>query len=141
MPPDALAWILGFAAMLLGLSAEPFVPWLGRIPEIGFIRDIGPKVIRWSIVYGGLLVIAGIALFRSQSVLRERSALAAFFLDLAVAFTFTVALIYPMNLYLRPFLMEPWGTVVRVLVSLIATAVLAASFLASQPDAETIDPT
>ena len=137
-PPKV--WMLGLAAVLLGLSAEPFLPWLGRIPEIGFIRDIGPKVIRWSIVYGGLLVIALVALFKSQSILRERSALAGFFLDLAVAFTFAVALIYPMNFYLRPFLMEPWGTIVRVLVSLSATAVLAGSFLVSQPDDKPVDP-
>jgi len=133
-------WILGLAAILLGLSAEPFLPWLGRLPEIGFVPDIGPRVIRWSIVYGGLLVIALVVLFKSQSVLRERSVLANFFLDLVVVFTFAIALIYPMNFYLRPFLSEPWDTIVQILVSLTATAVLAGSFLVSQPDGEPVDP-
>ncbi len=133
-------WILGLAAILLGLSAEPFLPWLGRLPEIGLIHDIGPKVIRWSIVFGGLLMIALLVLFKGQSVVRERSALAAFFLDMAVAFALVVALIYPMNFYLRPFLMAPWGTVVRVLMSLSATAVVAGSVLASQRDVEVPDP-
>jgi hypothetical protein len=134
-------WILGLAAIFLGLSAEPYIPWLGRLPEIGFIHDIGPKVIRWSIVYGGLLVIALGALFKSQSVLRERSALAAFFFDLAAVLVFATALIYPMNFYLRPFLMEPWDTIVRVLVSLTATVVLVGSFLASRLRDESVDPT
>lgn len=133
-------WMLGLAAILLGLSMEPVLPWLGRLPEIGFIHDVGPKVIRWSIVYGGLLVIALVVLFKIQSVLRERFALAGFFLDLVVVFTFAMALIYPMNLYLRPFLLDPWGAVVGVLVSLSATAVLAGSFLVSQRDVEALDP-
>ncbi len=89
---------------------------------------------------GGLLVIALVALFKSQSVLRERSALAAFFFDLAAVLVFATALIYPMNFYLRPFLMEPWGTIVQVLVSLTATFVLAGSLLANEPDGEPGDP-
>jgi len=133
------AWIFGFAAVLLALAAEPVLAWLGRIPEIGFIHDIGPKVVRWSIVYGGLLVVALVVLFKSQSVLSERSALACFFLDLAAVFLFATALIYPMNFYLRPFLMEPWDTIVRILVSLGATAVFAGSFLASRPNDRSVD--
>jgi hypothetical protein len=127
------AWILGLAACLLALGIEPIVPWLRRLPEI--ISGVHAETIRWLFSFGGFWALVMVFLVMAGSVVRRGSRLAAFYLDLSAACLFAIGLIVPLNIFLRPFLMEPWSSIVTVLASTGATAALGASILGMSRDA------
>ena len=120
-------WILGLAGLVVAVATDFFLPWLDDLPEL--IHGVGPLVIRWLIVYGGLSTLGLIALLQVSAKVRKRSPLAAFYFDLAGAWFFAVVLVYALNIYLRPFLVEPWASLVRVFASIGATAFFVGSSL------------
>jgi len=120
-------WVLGLAGFVVAVASNAFFPWLDDLPEL--IHGVGPLVIRWLVVYGGLSTLGLIVLFQVSAKVRERSPLAAFYFDLAGACIFAVVLVFALNIFLRPFLVEPWASIVRVLASIGASAFLIGSSL------------
>ncbi len=55
-------WILGLAGLVVAVATDFFLPWLDDLPEL--IHGVGPLVIRWLIVYGGLSTLGLIALLQ-----------------------------------------------------------------------------
>jgi hypothetical protein len=121
-------WVTALAVCLLSLALEAFVPWLRLVPDS--MTGVGSEVVRWSLSYGGAWTVVMILLITTGSVLKHGSRLAAVYLDGAAACLFMIGLIFPLNFFLRPFLMAPWEYIVMVLASLGATACLGASILA-----------
>lgn len=120
-------WVAGLAVLVLAVSSAGFSPWLNHLPNL--IPGRGHMVIRWLIVYGGLSTLGLFALCQVSAKARTHSPLAAFFLDLAGACLFAVALVCVLNIFIRPFLVEPWLSIARGLVSIGATALLVGSSL------------
>lgn len=127
-------WLLLIAGAVAALGVELFHPWLRTLPAL--VPGRVPTVIRWVAVYGGLFVAAMAALLHTGTVLARRSALAGFLVDWAAACATVVALVTVPCIYLRPFLVEPWLSVVRTGVSLALTGVLAAGLAALRPPSE-----
>jgi len=124
-------WFLLFAVAVSALAAEFVYPWLGDLPTL--VRGKMPTILRWLLIYGGLFVTAMAALLHTGAVLARRSALAGFFVDASAACATVAAIVAVASVFLRPFLIEPWLSVVRSGVSLSMTFLLAASLAALGP--------
>jgi len=120
-------WVVGLAGMVLAVSSAGFFPWLTHLPNL--IPGRGHMIIKWLIVYGGLSTLGLFALCRVSAKACTHSPLAAFFFDLAGACLFAVALVCALNIFLRPFLVEPWLSIAWGFVSIGTTALLVGSSL------------
>ena len=120
-------WVVGLAGLILALSLAEFFPWLHHLPNL--IPGRGHMIIRWLAVYGGLSALGLFVLCRISAAVRSHAPSAAFFLDLAAACLFAVALVCSLNIFIRPILVEPWSSIARGLVSIGATALVVGSSL------------
>jgi len=121
----ARAWLGIFSVAALVLAAEPF---RHRIRGLADLASWGttPTVLRWLAVYGVAYVLAMVALVHTGTVLRARSRLGGFFADAAIMAGFLAGLVMVPNIFLKPYLVDPWTAVVHTCVSLAATFTLAA---------------
>lgn len=124
---SARIWVVSLAGLAIAVASGAFVPWLKDLPEL--IQGAGPVVVRWILVYGGLSVLALMVLSHVAARVHRGSPLAAFYVDVVSACAFLVTVICAVNIFLRPFLAQPWIGVVTVLASTGATALLVASTL------------
>ncbi len=120
-------WVVGLAGLVLAVSSAGFFPWLNHLPIL--IPGRGHMIIRWLVVYGGFSALGLFVLCRVSAKVRTHSPLAAFSLDLAGACFFAVAFVCSLNIFIRPFLLEPWLSIARGIVSIGATALLVGSSL------------
>ncbi|HWM90821.1 MAG TPA: hypothetical protein VN493_08650 [Thermoanaerobaculia bacterium] len=124
-------WLLGLAAGLIALALMVLFDVLRALPALLF--PTRPPLLRWLLVHG-VLTIAGTALLlRVQRIFRhdrDRRPAAALALDWTLGFGLVAALTSALHLFHRPFLMEPWGSLVATCNSLAVTALLAAALLA-----------
>ena len=122
-------WLGVIALAALALGAEPFRHWIGGLADRGPWLTL-PTVLRWLAVYGGIYVMVMAMLVHTGTVLRARSRLGGFFVDAALVVGFLAALVTVPNIFLKPYLLEPWAGIVKTFVSLAATFALAAFFSA-----------
>lgn len=130
------ARLLLAAVAALALGTDSFAGWLKPLPRL--LLPHLPTVLRWSAVYGTLFVLIVLVLLAAGTVLGRHSWLAASLVDTALAFGFAAALVAVANVYLRPFLVEPWASLAFAALSLAATLTLAGALLAwraSRPSA------
>jgi hypothetical protein len=117
--------------MLAGLGLQAFWPWSDAAIALAAPRV--PTVVRWLAVdvpaFGAVLLVVLGAADRLDEDPRAwvHAALACFAI---------VALTSVVGLFLRPYFVEPWGTVVRVAASLSSACLLVASLraLRREPD-------
>ena len=124
-PVKERIWLGIVSLAVLAFAAEPYRHWLDGLADRGVVLTL-PTVLRWLIVYGGLYVLVMVALVHTGTVLRARSRLGGFFIDAALALGFVVGVVTVPSIFLKPYLVEPWASIVRTCVSLAATFLLAA---------------
>jgi hypothetical protein len=122
------AWLGLTAALALALSLATWVSWLRLLPAL--LPGKLPTVLRWLAAYGTMYLLTMAAMLGTGSILSRRSRLAVFPLNAAAGFGFVVALVVAANIFLRPFIPEPWASVTRTCLSLAATGTLASTLLA-----------
>lgn len=117
-----------FAIGLAAFAVDVFRPWLGRLPEA--VLPGGPPLYRWLASYGALFVLAVAGLLLAGAILQRRRQEAGLFADAAVLAVLVAGLAVVLNVFLHPFLVEPWQSSVKALGSLAMTFLLASVLLA-----------
>jgi hypothetical protein len=128
-------WIILFALVLAGAGLHAFWPWIEWWPRLVTPGDFAslPSLIRWAIAYGGLFFVAmGLAL-KTAGLLAIRSPVAGFDVEAATGAAFCAALIVVLNVFLRPYLVEPWHSLALTAGSLAATLLLLGGITAAVP--------
>lgn len=129
--PGKAAGRLALAAFGLGLASyalDAFLPWLHRLPQR--VLPGRSLLYRWLASYGALWVVAVAGLLLAGAVLWRRREEAGFLADLAAGATLFSGLLVVLNVFLHPFLVEPWQSLVKALGSLTMTSLLASALLA-----------
>ncbi len=129
-------WLLALAVCALAVTAGIAIHWLGAPDPF---RGLMPRAARWLAGIGGSAAIALLVLVRAAAAVRGDSPLAGLYFELAAASLFAMALVGVLNVFLHPFLSEPWSTLAAALALCSATSVLAGSLLAL-PARELSDP-
>jgi hypothetical protein len=123
----AVAAALALLAAVLGSHA--LVPWLDNLTAL--VPQI--QLLRWLAVYGILYLVATCAVLVAAHVLRESRRAAATLLDGAAAIGLFVALVTALSLFNRPYLIEPWRSLVISALSIASAWTLAATILLVRP--------
>ncbi len=129
--PGKAAGRLCLAVTGIGLAAyalDTFRPWLFRLPER--VLPGRSLLYRWLASYGALWVVAVAGLLLAAALLWRRREEAGFLADLAAGATLLSGLLVVLNVFLHPFLVEPWQSLVKALGSLTMTLLLASALLA-----------
>lgn len=127
-----------FAALVAALGMAVVTPWPSALP--GVLSTRMPLVLRWLVAYGSMAVVTMAALLRAGEVLHRRRALAGGFLEGAALLAFLVMLVVALSTYSRPYLVQPWASVVPAGLSLVASLLLAGALLALAPPAAAREP-
>jgi hypothetical protein len=129
--------LAAFGACLAALSADAFLPWLGRLP--GLLLPHLPRVLQWLIVYGILFGAVVAALLSARAVLEARWPMAAIAVDASTALLLFVGVIAVCNIFFHPHLFDPWRLIVRACLCFAPTPLLLAA-LAARRDPAGPDP-
>jgi len=120
-------WLLLIGVLLCAHGLDYFTPWLALLSR--------PFIARWSLLYGWLLfygplfVLVVLLLARLEAIWHSHSRAAGFTVRYAAAFAVIGATMVSLNVYNRPFLLEPWASVAKGCAYLTLTALLAASLI------------
>ncbi|MFH1176741.1 MAG: hypothetical protein V1750_04985 [Acidobacteriota bacterium] len=117
-----------FAILLVALGASAATAWPTAL--VGLLPRKLPLIVRWLVVYGGVFLVAAVALLQAADAMRRRAGGAGFLLEGAAAASFAVALIAALSTFSRPYLVEPWASAVRAGASFSAGLVVAGMLVA-----------
>ena len=120
------AWLLLAGVAAIAYASDFAVGWIAAFPDLVLAGK--RRFVRWLIVYPPLFVLAIVLLLKLEGVFRRRWPAPAQVLDAAPAFAVAGGAVVFLSFYWRPYLVEPWSSVVRT-VSALAMACLFTSVL------------
>ena len=127
LPRRAATWLTAAGLALYALTG--FWDWLAVAPDL---LGGSAKVLRWAAIYVPLFAIAIVVLLWLASTLSPR---AAGWIEIAIALLLLASVIVAANIYHRPFLVEPWKTLERVLAWCSVTSIVIAAVSVRRSDA------
>ena len=123
-----MTWVALTATGLALYGVSGFWNWLALIPDL--FGD-SAKVLRWAAAYGPLFIVAIAVLLATARALEWRSRSAAGWLEIAVALLLIAAVVIASNVFLHPFLTQPWRIVEGALAWTSVTSMILAAVSAS----------
>jgi len=120
------AWLLAAGVGVLAYSLDFIFGWIAAFPDV-ILAGKG-RLVRWLCFYPALFSMAIFFLFKVEEIFRRRWPAPAQVLDAAPAFAVAGATIVVLNIYWRPYLVEPWASLART-GSFLTVACLFASLL------------
>lgn len=122
--------VLGAAAGagLAAFSLDAFLPWLAQLPYR--VLYGWSLLYKWLATYAPLWLTGMAVLLALAPALSRRSPAAALLADGACGAALLAGLVVVLNVFLRPYLVEPWQSLVELLGSTTMTFLLAAALLA-----------
>ncbi len=115
-------WVLVLTAAGLALyGISGFWDWLALLPGL---LGRSSTILRWAAAYGSLFIVTILVLLRAASSLGQRSLAAAGWIEISIGLLLLAALVLTCSVFFRPYLIEPWKTLQRVLAYTSVTAIL-----------------
>ncbi len=121
-------WLMLIGVILCAHGIDYFMPWLVALSQ-PFVANWG-QLVGWLLFYGPLFLLVLLLLTRLESIWARHSAESGFMVRYAAGFAVVGATIVGVNVFNRPYLLEPWDSVAKVCAYLALTAVVAGSIMA-----------
>jgi hypothetical protein len=121
-------WLMLIGVVLCAHGIDYFMPWLAPLLR-PFVTGWG-QLFGWLYFYGPLFLFVMLLMARLETVWSKHSADASYMVRYAAMFAVAGAMIVTLNVFNRPYLLEPWAAVAKVCAYLTLTALVAGSILA-----------
>jgi hypothetical protein len=121
-------WLMLIGVVLCAHGVDYFMPWLAALSR-PFVANWA-QLFGWLLFYGPLFVLVLLLLTRLETIWNRQSVEAGFTVRYAAAFAVLGATIVGLNVFNRPYLLEPWASVAKACAYLTLTAVVAGSLTA-----------
>ncbi len=122
-------WLMLIGVVLGAHGIDYFMPWLAALSR-PFVAHWA-QFYGWLFFYGPLFVLVLLLLTRLETIWNRQSAEAGFMVRYAAMFAVAGATIVALNVFNRPYLLEPWASVAKACAYLALTAVVAGSLAAT----------
>ncbi len=118
-------WLMLIGVVLCAHGIDYFMPWLAALSR-PFVANWA-LLVGWLLFYGPLFGVVILLLARLETIWNRHSAEAGFMVRYAAMFAVVGATIVALNVFNRPYLLEPWASVAKACAYLTLTAVVAGS--------------
>jgi len=121
-------WLMLIGVILAAFGFDYFMPWLAALSQ-PFVANWA-LLLGWLLFYGPLFALVLVLLARLETIWARHSAEAGFMVRYAAGSAIVGATIGALNVFNRPYLLEPWASVAKGCTYFTLSVVLAGSIVA-----------
>ncbi len=121
-------WLMLIGVVLCAHGVDCFMPWLAPLSRPLLLH--WALLLGWLLFYGPLFALVMVLLVRLETIWSRHSVEAGFTVRYAAAFAVVGATTVGLNVFNRPYLLEPWATFAKACAYLTLTAIVAGSIVA-----------